>query len=323
MPSRIRKHSAGLVLLAAAAAAPLVIRSEYIIGTLTLMYFFAFVGQGWNILGGYAGQFSFGHALFFGIGAYTSSLCFLKLGLTPWIGMWLGAAVAVGVGLVTGHLSFRYGLRGAYFALVMLAFAEIFRVAATNWDFVGGSFGILVPLQGHAPRLFQFGDKRYFYYVILAMLLALTWAVARLERSRLGYQMIAIRENEAAADALGINPYRVKLAAMALSAAVTALGGAFYAQYFSYIDPAIGFGPANSIEILLRPIIGGAGTLWGPLLGALLLGLLGEGTRGLVKSYAGLHLMLYGVILMGAVVFLPRGVMGALRSLGVGAAERA
>ena len=319
----MRRRAAGLGLLAAAAAVPLVVRSEYVIGTLTLMCFFAFVGQGWNILGGYAGQFSFGHALFFGIGAYTSSLCFLKAGLTPWVGMWLGAAAAVLVGLVTGHLSFRYGLRGAYFALVMLAFAEIFRVAATNWDYVGGSFGILVPLQGHAPRLFQFGDKRYFYYVILAMLLALTWAVARLERSRLGYQMIAIRENEAAADALGIDPYRVKLAAMALSAAVTALGGAFYAQYFSYIDPAIGFGPANSIEILLRPIIGGAGTLWGPLLGALLLGLLGEGTRGLVKSYAGLHLMLYGVILMGAVVFLPRGVMGALRSLGVGAAERA
>ncbi|HLF50604.1 MAG TPA: branched-chain amino acid ABC transporter permease, partial [Methylomirabilota bacterium] len=111
------RTAAALVLLAAAAAAPLVIRSEYVIGTLTLMYFFAFVGQGWNILGGYAGQFSFGHALFFGIGAYTSSLCFLKLGLTPWVGMWLGAAVAVGVGLVTGHLSFRYGLRGAYFAL--------------------------------------------------------------------------------------------------------------------------------------------------------------------------------------------------------------
>ncbi|MBI1959453.1 MAG: branched-chain amino acid ABC transporter permease [Candidatus Rokubacteria bacterium] len=319
----MRRTAAGLGLLVAAAAAPLLVRSEYVIGTLTLMCFFAFVGQGWNILGGYAGQFSFGHALFFGIGAYTSSLCFLKAGLTPWVGMWLGAAAAVLVGLVTGHLSFRYGLRGAYFALVMLAVAEIFRVAATNWDYVGGSFGILVPLQGHAPRLFQFGDKRHFYYVILAMLLAVTWGVARLERSRLGYQMIAIRENEAAADALGIDPYRVKLAAMALSAAITALGGAFYAQYFSYVDPTIGFGPGNSIEILLRPIIGGAGTLWGPLLGAVLLGLLGESTRGLVRSYAGLHLMLYGVILMGAVVFLPRGVMGALRSLGGGAGERA
>jgi branched-chain amino acid transport system permease protein len=300
-------------LLVTALVVPLLVRSEYVVGTLILIYFFAFVGQGWNILGGYAGQFSFGHALFFGIGAYTSSLAFLKAGLSPWIGMWLGAALAVGAGLVAGHLSFRYGLRGAYFALVMLAFAEILRVAATNWDWVGGSFGVLVPLRGHAPAVFQFGDKRGFYYVILAMLLAVTWGVARLSRSRLGYEMVAVRENEAAAAALGIDPYRVKLLSMSLSAGVTALGGAFYVQYFSYIDPAIGFGPANSIEILLRPIVGGAGTVWGPLLGSALLGLLGEATRGLVKAYAGLHLMLYGAILMVAVVFLPRGVMGLAR----------
>ena len=305
-----------LLLLAAALVIPLLVRSEYLIGTLTLIYFFAFVGQGWNILGGYAGQFSFGHALFFGIGAYTSSLLFVKAGLTPWVGMWCGAALAVLVGLVTGHLSFRFGLRGAYFALIMLAFAEIFRVAATNLDWVGGSFGILVPLRGHAPALFQFGDKRYFYYIILVMLVAACYGVRRLENSKLGYQMAAIRENESAAEGLGVNAYQVKLTAMALSAGLTALGGSFYAQYFSYVDPAIGFGPANSIEILLRPIIGGAGTVWGPLLGSFLLGGLGEGTRGLVKSYAGVHLMIYGVILMGAVVFLPHGVMGWLRQRG-------
>lgn len=305
-----------LLLLAAALAVPLVVRSEYLIGTLTLIYFFAFVGQGWNILGGYAGQFSFGHALFFGIGAYTSSLLFLKAGLTPWVGMWCGAALAIGVGLLTGHLSFRFGLRGAYFALIMLAFAEIFRVAATNLDWVGGSFGILIPLRGHAPALFQFGDKRYFYYIILGMLAAACYGVRKLEGSRLGYQMAAIRENESAAEGLGVNAYRVKLAAMALSAGLTALGGTFYAQYFSYVDPGIGFGPANSIEILLRPIIGGAGTVWGPLLGSFLLGGLGEGTRGLVKTYAGVHLMIYGAILMVAVVFLPHGVMGWLQRLG-------
>jgi branched-chain amino acid transport system permease protein len=303
-----------MLLLVIALAVPLVVRSEYVIGALTLILFFAFVGQGWNILGGYAGQFSFGHALFFGIGAYTSSLLFVKAGVTPWMGMWAGAALAVAAGLLTGHLSFRYGLRGAYFALVMLAFAEIARVIAINWAWVGGSFGVLVPLRGHAPALFQFGDKRYFYYVILAMLLAVTWLIARLARTRLGYQMAAIRENEAAASALGIDPYRVKLAAMALSAGVTALGGAFYAQYFSYVDPSIGFGPVNSIEILLRPIIGGAGTIWGPLLGSVLLGVLGETTREVVKTYAGLHLVLYGAILMATVAFLPQGVVGWFRS---------
>lgn len=297
----------------AALGIPLAVRSEYVIGTLTLVYFFAFVGQGWNILGGYAGQFSFGHALFFGIGAYTSALAFIKGGVSPWLGMWLGAALAILVGLVTGHLSFRYGLRGAYFALVMLAFAEIFRAAATNWDWVGASFGLLVPLRGHAPALFQFGDKRGFYYVMLAMLLAVTAGVAWLQRSRLGYEMVAVRENEATAAALGINPYRVKLISMSLSAGVTALGGSFYVQYFSYVDPTIGFGPANSVEILLRPIIGGAGTIWGPLLGSALLGILGEAARGLIKAYAGLHLVLYATILMVAVVFLPHGVMGLLR----------
>ncbi len=301
------------LLLLVAAGIPLAVRSEWLIGTLTLIYFFAFLGQGWNILGGYAGQFSFGHALFFGIGAYTSALAFIKAGWSPWLGMWLGAALAVAVGLVTGHLSFRYGLRGAYFALVMLAFAEIFRVAATNWAWVGASFGLLVPLRGHAPALFQFGDKRWFYYVMLALLLAATAGVAALARSRLGYEMVAVRENEAAAAALGINPYRVKLTAMALSAGLTAIGGTFYVQYFSYVDPGIGFGPANSVEILLRPILGGAGTVWGPLLGSALLGLLGEATRGLVTAHAGLHLMLYGALLMVAVVFLPHGVIGLLR----------
>ncbi|HXG03493.1 MAG TPA: branched-chain amino acid ABC transporter permease [Candidatus Binatia bacterium] len=307
----MRELGAGAA-LAGALLLPLVVRSEHVVGTLTLIFFFAFVGQGWNILGGYAGQFSFGHALFFGIGAYTSALAFIKGGISPWLGMVAGAVLAALVGLLTGHLSFRYGLRGAYFALVMLAFAEIFRVAVTNWEWVGASFGLLVPLRGHAPALFQFADKRAYYYVILGMLLALTAGVARLERSRLGYEMAAVRENEAAAAALGINPYRVKLVAMALSAAVTALGGTFYVQYFSYVDPTIAFGPAHSVEILLRPILGGAGTLWGPLLGSALLGLLGEATRGLVRAHAGLHLMLYGLILMVAVVFLPRGVIGLL-----------
>ncbi len=308
----MRGAGAALLLLIAVGI-PLAVRSEWLIGTLTLIYFFAFLGQGWNILGGYAGQFSFGHALFFGIGAYTSALAFIKAGWSPWLGMWLGAALAVAVGLITGHLSFRYGLRGAYFALVMLAFAEIFRVAATNWAWVGASFGLLVPLRGHAPALFQFGDKRWFYYVMLALLLAATAGVAALARSRLGYEMVAVRENEAAAAALGINPYRVKLTAMALSAGLTAIGGTFYVQYFSYVDPGIGFGPTNSVEILLRPILGGAGTVWGPLLGSALLGLLGEATRGLVTAHAGLHLMLYGALLMVAVVFLPHGVIGLLR----------
>ena len=275
-----------------------------------IVFFYAFLGQAWNILGGYAGQFSFGHAAFFGLGAYTSTLLNLHLGLTPWLGMLAAAGVGGAFGLFSGLLSFRYGLRGPYFALVMLAFAEMLRILAENWSAVGGSVGILIPLRGNAPLQFQFASKVPFYYIVLAMLLGATALTYGIQHSRLGYYFQAIRENEEAAEALGVDSFRCKMIAMAISAALTAMGGTFYAQYLLYIDPEITLGTTISVEILLRPIIGGAGTVLGPLLGSLVLTPFSEISKTLFRGYIGVHLMFFGALLIAVIMFLPQGIMG-------------
>ena len=279
-----------------------------------VMFFFAYLGQAWNILGGYAGQFSFGHAAFFGLGAYTSTLLNLHTGLTPWLGMLAGGMVGSAFGLFSGYLSFRYGLRGPYFALVMLAFAEMLRIVAENWSAVGGAVGILIPLRGDAPLQLQFASKVPFYYVMLAMMLGVTALTYWMQRTRLGYYFQAIRENEEAAESLGVNSFRYKMIAMAFSAGLTAMGGTFYAQYLLYIDPEITFGTTISVEILLRPIIGGAGTVLGPLLGSLVLTPFSEIAKTLFRGYIGVHLMIFGVVLIAVIIFLPQGIMGLVEA---------
>jgi branched-chain amino acid transport system permease protein len=272
---------------------------KYALEVLISILFFGYLGACWNILGGYGGQFSFGHAAFFGIGAYTSTLLFLQLGLTPWLGMIAGGTLAAGFGLFAGYLSFRYGLRGPYFSLVTLAFAEMLRVVAVNWKAVGSSLGLVVPNRGSAPMQFLFADKLPYYYVILAMVLGVLLICRTIERSRMGYALAAIREN--------------KLAAMAVSSFLTALGGTFYAQYFAYIDPSLTFGPAISIGGLLPAIVGGAGTVAGPLLGSFVLTPISEITRAVLRGRAGADIMLYGLILILVISFLPNGLMGWLR----------
>jgi branched-chain amino acid transport system permease protein len=288
--------------------------SPYVVHVLVLLLFSAYLGSAWNVLGGYAGQFSFGHAAFFGIGAYASTLLLVHAGVSPWLGLFAGGLAAAGFGCFAGYLAFRYGLRGPYFALVTLAFAEMLRIVAVNWMAVGGPMGILIPLPrgGDSWWRLQFREKLPYYYVMLGLLaavLALTW---RLERSRLGYALAAVRENEDAAEAAGVDTLRAKLAAMALSSFLTALGGSFYAQYFSFIDPSLVFGVSVSVEILLRPIVGGAGTLAGPLLGSLALTPLAELTRWALRGRPGVDLMLYGALLVAVITFLPRGLAGAL-----------
>src|SRR5262245_27035764 len=240
---------------------------RYFLEILISVLFVAYLGASWNILGGYAGQFSFGHAAFFGIGAYTSTLLFLRAGVTPWLGMMAGGALAAAFGLVAGYLSFRYGLRGPYFSLVTLAFAEMLRVVAVNTKAVGSSLGLVVPTANAAPRDFLFARKLPSHLLILAMAVAALALPAAIERGRLGYALAAVRENEDAAEAAGVDGLGAKLRAMAISSFLTALGGTFYAQYFGYIDPAITFGPAVSIQGLLPTIVGGAGPVLGPLLG--------------------------------------------------------
>ena len=302
----------GVLALAALAALPPLL-PKYGLEVLISILFFAYLGTCWNILGGYAGQFSFGHAAFFGLGAYTSTLLLLRLGLTPWLGMLAGGALAAAFGLFEGYLSFRYGLRGPYFSLVTLAFAEMLRVVAVNWKAVGSSLGLVVP-SGSSPVQFLFAGKLPYYYVILAMTLVALAITRLIERSRMGYALAAIRENEDAAEASGVNALATKLSAMVVSSFLTALGGTFYAQYFAYIDPSLTFGPAISIQGLLPAIVGGAGTVVGPLLGSFVLTPISELTRAVLRGRAGADVMLYGLILILVISFLPNGLVGLLRS---------
>jgi branched-chain amino acid transport system permease protein len=304
-PSRILGGVALLLLVLAPPFMP-----KYFLQVLISVLFFAYLGAAWNILGGYGGQFSFGHAAFFGIGAYTSSLLLLRAGVSPWLGMLAGGVLAGFFGLGAGFLSFRYGLRGPYFSLVTLAFAEMLRVLAVNWKAVGSSLGLVIPSRGSAPSMFLFAEKLPYYYVILIMTLGALAITRGIERSRLGYALVAVRENEDAAEAAGLDTLRVKLSGMVISSFLTALGGTFYAQYFAYIDPSLTFGVSISIEGLLRAIVGGAGTLWGPLLGSFVLTPISELTRALLRGRAGADVMLYGLLLILVISFLPQGLMG-------------
>ncbi|MBI3635269.1 MAG: branched-chain amino acid ABC transporter permease [Candidatus Rokubacteria bacterium] len=274
---------------------------------------FGYLGAAWNIVGGYAGQFSFGHAAYFGIGAYTSTLLFLRLGVSPWLGMLAGGVLAAAFGLAAGYLSFRYGLRGPYFSLVTLAFAEMLRVIAVNTKAVGSSLGLVIPNREPAPVNFVFAGKLPYYYVILVMALGAVWITRRVAESKLGYSLLAIRENEDAAEASGVDALGMKLSAMAISSFLTALGGTFYAQYFAYIDPTITFGPSVSIQVLLQAIVGGAGTVLGPLIGAFVLTPVSELSRAAIRGRAGVDVMLYGLVLILVISFLPQGIMGWVR----------
>jgi len=286
-----------------------------IVHIVIMIYLFATMGQAWNVLGGYTGQFSFGHSLFFGLGAYVSTLLYLKLGITPWIGILISSLSGIALGLFIGALSFRYGLKGPFFALIMLAFAEIFHMITMGWNAVGGSPGLLIPLKGNAPHLMQFTSKQPFYYMALWMMVGSLYLVWRLEKTRTGLYFLSVREDHDAAEALGVDTFKVQMIAMAISAGLTAMIGTTYAQYLLFIDPDSTFGILNSVEIMVRPIIGGPGTVLGPLLGSVVLTPLAEITRLAFQSYSGVYLMWYGMILVIVIMFLPHGLMGMIRQI--------
>ena len=270
--------------------------------------FFAYLGQAWNIVGGYAGQLSVGHAAFVGVGGYTAAVLAAETGLTPWLGMVAGAGLAAALGALMGYLGFRFGLRGFYFVLLTVAFAEVCRIAVNNWERVGGAVGFYITFTGD-PRQMSFADDRAWYYIAL-VLLALATAVAWvLERRRFGMYLTAIREDETACEALGVDTLRVKLSAMVLSSFLTGLAGAFYAYRYSSLQPNAVFGVPLSVEIILRPIVGGAGTLLGPIVGSLILTPLGELSRAWFGGggWHGAHLIVYGVLLIAVVLFVPQG----------------
>jgi branched-chain amino acid transport system permease protein len=230
-----------LGLLAIAVAFPFVFPSPFMVNFGVMALFYAFIGQSWNIAGGFAGQLSFGHVVFFGAGAYASTIFQLRFGFSPWFGLPASAVAGALVGWVIAVLSFRAGLKGSYFALITLAFAEVLRIVANSVEITGGGLGMLIPAKPSAAN-FQFKERIGFYFLILALTVGSIAVALWLKRSRFGAQLAAIRENEDAAKALGIDVYTEKVKVMMLSGAMCGLGGCFFAQYFLYIDPTIVFG---------------------------------------------------------------------------------
>jgi branched-chain amino acid transport system permease protein len=298
--------------------------------------------------------------LFFGTGAYVQAIAQMQWGLSPWVALPLAMAFAAGVGAFVGAASFRYGLKGSYFALVTLAFAEVFRILATSVPFTGAGVGLMLPLKESAANMqfgsragfiwlmlglvtlafaevfrilatsvpftgagvglmlplkesaanMQFGSRAGFIWLMLGLVTLALCITAWLRHSRFGAYLQAVRDNEDAARAIGVNPFSVKLIATILSGGLMGAGGAFYVQVFQYIDPGIAFGAHTSVEALVGAIVGGMGTLWGPLLGAVSLHILADVTRNLFGQLPGINMVIYGVVLIVIVMFLPRGIAG-------------
>lgn len=307
-----RRRAPLAVVVVVLAAVPLVVTNNYYLDSLIVIFFWAAMAAAWNIVGGYAGQLSLGHTAFFGIGAYTSSLLFARCAVTPWLGLFAGALLAALFGVFVGVVCFR--LRGPFFALVTIAFAEVALIVASSWrELTRGTEGLNIPFRPALGNMLFRGKVTYFY-IFLAFAVILYLVSRAIESSRLGYYLVAFREDEEAARALGINTIRIRLVALALSAAFTAVGGTLYAQYYQYLDPGSLFGINFSIQVALLTMVGGIGTAGGPFFGALLMTPLGQFLRAwLGGGAAGLYLAIYGIALMLVVLFLPHGIVPEVR----------
>lgn len=307
------------LLLAVLIAAPVTLGERpFELRLLTLLFLYALLAHGWNILGGYAGQTSIGHGLFFGVGAYVSTLLGITLGVNPWLGMVAGAIAAATLGVLISIPCFR--LRGHYFVIATLVVAESAQQLVTAWDWVGGAMGLQVPMAKEGLWNFQFHrDKTGYYYIALAMLVLVTAAIWLMQRSRFGIVLRAIRDDEEAARSLGFSTFRYKLVAMALSAGLVGICGVFYAQYVLYIDPASVLSLALSVLMALIVILGGAGTVAGPILGAAILVPLSEYSRVMFSGTGrNVDLLVYGMMIMIIAVCRPDGLMSLFRSLPTG-----
>lgn len=295
---------------------PLVVRSATYLHIVILLYLYAYLTMSWNLVGGFAGVLPLGHSTFLGIGAYTSTVLSLQYGVSPWIGMLIGALLAAVVGVIIGLPTFK--MRGAYFALATIAFAEGMRVMVENIDSLGpfrlnGPRGLQIPPLKTGLAHFMFADKEPYYYIILILLagvLTLTWAISR---SKLGYYLMAGGEEPEAAQSLGVNVARAKLMAMAISSFLTAFAGTFWAQFTLYIHPKSVMSLDISFEIAFIALIGGRGSIAGPILGALLLRPVSDFSRIYFGStLPGLHLIIYGVVLIVVMIYQPRGLQEPL-----------
>jgi branched-chain amino acid transport system permease protein len=283
--------------------------SSYALGVFILIFFYAYLGQSWNILTGYTGMISLGHALYVGIGAYVSVCLATAFGLSPWLGMWIGGLCAGLVGLIIGYFGFRFGLRGVYFVLLTIAFAEIGRLIFLHLKAFGSFQGLFITPRFAIANM-QFKGNIPYYYIGLAYVVFSLIVVRAIERSKIGRYMVALREDEDAAESLGVDVFKYKMIAIFISALMTSLAGAFYANYLYYLHPGTIMSMAFSIEIILRPIIGGMGTVLGPVIGSFLITPLAELSRSYFSQagYEGLHLVIYGFLLVAVVLFFPRGV---------------
>jgi branched-chain amino acid transport system permease protein len=291
---------------------PLVVKSSFAIDIFIRIMLFSFIGVAWNLMGGYAKQLSLGHAAYFGLGAYTSTILQIDFGISPWIGMVAGGVVAMLASLPIGALCFR--LRGPYFTIATIATAQVLMLIFLKFrNLAWGAEGTTIPNLGNAPLMMQFDAKAAYYYIALGLLalgLAITY---RIERSWMGYYLVAIGEDEDAAEAVGVNAPRIKRNVYLISAFLTALAGTFYTQYIYFIDPNTAFNFNVSVEAALVSIVGGIGTLWGPVIGTVLL----EATSALLQSWlgssiSGVQLTVYSLILMGVILWRPTGLIGVI-----------
>jgi branched-chain amino acid transport system permease protein len=307
-PATLWLAAAALVML----ALPLVVTSNFAIDIFIRILLFSFIGVAWNLMGGYAKQLSLGHAAYFGLGAYTSSILLIDYDVSPWIGMIAGGVVAMLASLPIGALCFR--LRGPYFAIATIATAQVLMLLFLKFrDFAWGAEGTTMPNLGSAPLMMQFESKAPYYYIVLGLLVLALAVTALIERSWIGYYLVAIGEDEDAAEAVGVDAAKIKRDIYMISAFLTALAGTFYVQYIYFIDPNTAFSFNVSVEAALVSIVGGIGTLWGPVVGTVLL----ESSSALLQSWlgsgrGGVQLTIYSLILMAVILWRPTGLIGLL-----------
>ncbi|HEX7638841.1 MAG TPA: branched-chain amino acid ABC transporter permease [Burkholderiaceae bacterium] len=303
----------GAVLLLVAIAVPFVVRNPTTLNLVILVLMAAQLGVAWNLLGGYAGQVSLGHAAFYGVGAYTSSLALMKFGINPWLGMLGGGAVAAVLSLAFGWGCFR--LKGHYFAMATIAVAELVQIVFNNWDYAGSAVGLTLPMDRTGWLWMQFNDKQPYYWLALGLLALTLGATSLIERSHIGYYLRAIKDEPDAARSIGIDISRYKQVALCTSAFFTAMGGSLYAQKELYIDPPSVLSTALSIKMALVSILGGIGTLFGPVLGSAVLTTIEELSRAYFGGTgSGIDTILYAALIIAISVFYPSGVVGWWRA---------
>lgn len=325
LPTGARRHYLVLaVVLAVMALLPLVV-SESALPVVIRTLIYALMAVGWNLMSGYGGMFSFGHAAFFGVGAYTNAYLLTAFGISPWIGMIAGAALSAGIGVLIAYLCLKYKLAGSYFALATFAFAQMFLFLTFNLEFLNKSEGINIPLLSEESWIMmQFDQGSFQYYWIPLVLLGAAVSVSiGFVYSRSGQFAQAIRDDSTAAESLGIKVMKYRLIPVALSCAITAIAGSYYTQYYLFIGPEQAFGLHASTDAIIPAVIGGIGTIWGPLIGAAVVGPLSTIVAGFMRNpppfleflqgTSGLDVAIYAILLIVIVVFLPKGIYGTIR----------